>query len=261
MMPNAAYGKKAAEDRAPFALQLYTVRDHMEQDVAGTLAKVKAIGYNYVEVAGTYGLTEAAFQALLEKNSLKAISAHVGYDDVVHDTAKVVRIAQTFGVKYIAIGGIDGRLTPDKQGWIACGKALDAGGARLREAGIRLCYHNHAHEFHAIDGEYPFDILFGAANPENLAAQIDVFWVRYADLNPATWIAKYSGRCPLIHAKDMRDTKSRAFAEVGSGILDWHAILAAGAEAGAHWYIVEQDVCPGDSLASARISAEFMVKQ
>jgi sugar phosphate isomerase/epimerase len=45
---------------------------------------------------------------------------------------------------------------------------------------------------------------------------------------------------------------------VGRGILDWPAIFAAAKDADVRWYIVEQDECRGDSLESARISAEFM---
>ena len=247
--------------RLRYALQLYTVRDHLDEDVAGTLKEVKKMGYDSVEAGGTHGLGHEAFRKLLNQTGLKPISVHVGYDDVTGDTPSVIEVAKIYDVKYVVIGGIDGKLTPDKQGWINCGKALDAGGARLCVAGIQLCYHNHAHEFQPIGGEFPYDILLGAARPENLAAQIDTFWVRYAGLDPVALINKYAGRCPLLHVKDMKDTKSRAFAEVGSGILDWPSIFAAGAAAGTQWYIVEQDTCPRDSLTSAGISAQFMMHQ
>jgi len=244
----------------PFALQLYTVRDHLEKDLPGTLAQVKAIGYDYVEIGDTFGRSHETFQQHLDQAGLEAISTHVGYDDVVHNVPKVVDTARAFGVRYVVVGGIDSRLTPDRAGWVSCGQALDAGGAALRASGIQLCYHNHAHEFQPIGTEYPFDILLGAAAPEHLAAQIDTFWVRYADLDPVALIRKYRGRCPLVHVKDMADAPSRAFAEVGKGILDWTALFRAGAEAGTAWYIVEQDTCPHDSLASAAVSAEFMAR-
>src|SRR5215217_1531805 len=63
-------------------LQLYTVRDAMRDDAAGTLAKVAGIGYNSVEGAtytGSqkfYGLDPAAFKALLKQNDLVMPSAH-----------------------------------------------------------------------------------------------------------------------------------------------------------------------------------------
>jgi len=252
--------RPAAMGNLHYALQLYTVRDYLEKDVAAALQKVRESGYTHVEVAGTHGLTAAEFKKWLDAAHLKAMSVHTGYEDVVNNTPAVVELANTLGVKYVAIGGIDRALTPDKEGWQACGRALDAGGARLREAGIILNYHNHAHEFDRIGGEYPFDILMGSASPENLAAQIDTFWVRYAGLNPAGLIARYAGRCPLLHVKDMLDIKSRAFTEMGNGILDWREIFAAAATAGTKWYIVEQDVCPRDSMASAAISAQFMAR-
>jgi len=244
-----------------FALQLYTVRDHLDKDVPGTLAKVKAMGYDWVEGAGTHGLTHEAFLKHLEQAGLRMCSMHVGYDDVTKDVPKVVGWARLYNVKYVVISGIDRRLTPDREGWIACGKALDAAGAALGRSGIQLCYHNHAHEFERFGNEYAYDLLFGAARRENLAAQIDTFWVRYAGLDPVTVINRYSGRCPLLHVKDMSDADSRAFAEMGSGILPWREIFAAAAQAGTEWYIVEQDTCPGDSLESAETSAKFMIRQ
>jgi len=245
----------------PFALQLYTVRDHIEKDPQGTLHKVKEAGYDKVEIAGTAGLTNVEFKKCLDAAKLDAVCVHTSYEEIAGNVSETIETAKIFEIAFVAIAGIDGRLTPDNAGWTACGKALDQGGAKLREAGIQLCYHNHAHEFEAIDGEYPLDILFGAAAPENLAAEIDVFWVRFAGLDPAEVIAKHNDRCPLIHVKDMRDEESRAFAEVGSGILDWPGIFHACETAKAQWYIVEQDTCEEDSLKSAEISARFMARQ
>jgi len=244
-----------------FALQLYTVRDHLEKDVSGTLAKVKKIGYDWVEGAGTCGLTHDAFRKCLDAAGLKACSVHVGYEDVTQHASNVVEWARVYDVKYVVISSIDSRLTPNREGWTTCGKALDVAGAALRKSGVQLCYHNHAHEFQRFGDEYAYDLLLGAAKRENLAAQIDTFWVRYAGLDPVTLIKQYSRRCPLLHVKDMADADSRAFAEAGSGILPWPDIFAAAAKAGTEWYIVEQDVCARDSLESAETSAKFMARQ
>lgn len=39
------------------ALQVYSVRDAAEADFAGTMRQVKEMGYDGVELAGTYGMT------------------------------------------------------------------------------------------------------------------------------------------------------------------------------------------------------------
>jgi sugar phosphate isomerase/epimerase len=245
-----------------FALQLYTVRDHLDKNVPETLHDVKAAGYDFVELGGTPpNTTPQEFKSMLNDAGLKPISTHIGYQQATQDVSEGIELAQFYQVKYVVVGGIDPKLTPDKAGWAACGRALSEGGGRLVDAGIHLCYHNHAHEFQRIEGEFPFDVLLGAADPANLSGQIDTFWVQYANIDPVTVIEKYSGRCPLLHVKDMADARSRAFAEVGRGIMDWNAIFRAAVAAGTKWYIVEQDTCARDSIDSVRISAAFMSEQ
>src|SRR5438477_13069064 len=61
-------------------LQLYTVRDAMKTDFAGTIAKVAATGYKEVEFAGYFDHAPKDVRAILDKNSLATTSCHVGYD-------------------------------------------------------------------------------------------------------------------------------------------------------------------------------------
>lgn len=71
-----------------FGLQLYTVRDTMQLDPAGTLSKITKIGYTSVEGAtytGTekfYGLEPAAFSKLLKANGLIMMSNHYRLGEV-----------------------------------------------------------------------------------------------------------------------------------------------------------------------------------
>jgi len=245
----------------PYALQLYTVRDHLDRDLAGTLKQVKAMGYDYVELAGLAGRTAREWRELLDELGLAAVSSHVGYAEVTGDVDAAVTDANLLGLKYIVVPYLGADMAPDKAAWLTCARKLDAAGAKIREAGLQLCYHNHAHEFERYDGEYIFDLLYRETKPEHLAAEIDTYWVQYGGADPVATIRRYAGRCPLLHIKDMTAEEPRTFAEVGKGIMDWPAIFAAGKEAGAEWYIVEQDTCAGDSLESARISAEFMARQ
>ncbi len=241
----------------PFALQLYTVRDHLEKDFLETLKQVKAIGYNFVETAGFGGNTAAGARALMHSAGLTPISAHVGYPDVIGHPETVIDTASALGVSYVATG-IFFEGGGAREDWAGAGRALDAAGARLRQAGIQLCYHNHAHEFIAFDGGYAYDLMMAAANPANLQAQIDTYWVKDAGLDPVAVINQYAGRCPLLHIKDMTAGTPHTFAEVGNGIIDWPPVFEAGKAAGAEWFIVEQDTCPADTLDSARISADYM---
>ncbi len=241
----------------PFALQLYTVRDHLEKDFLQTLKRVKAAGYDFVETAGFEGHTPAEARALMQSAGLTPISAHAGYEDTIERPGAVIELAGALDVAYVATGTFfQGGGT--REDWVNAGKVLDAAGAELRQAGIQLCYHNHAHEFVKFEGEYAYDLMMAETDPANLQAQIDTYWVKDAGLDPVVVINQYAGRCPLLHIKDMTSGTPHTFAEVGNGIIDWPPIFEAGKDAGAKWFIVEQDACSADSLESARLSAEYM---
>ena len=243
----------------PYALQLYTVRDHMEKDPRGTLKKVKAAGYDFVEVAGTAGLSTEEFRAALDEAGLTPVSAHVGIEQVQKNVDGVISMCRTLGIKFAVVPWASAE-TKDKV--LENARILDAAGAALRAAGIRLCYHNHAHEFTQFDGVYALDLLYSSTSPQNLAAQLDTFWVAYGKADPVAVIKKYAQRCPLLHIKDMAPEGTKPiFANLGQGTMNWKPIFDAARAAGVEWYIVEQDECPGDSLESARIGADFMKKQ
>ncbi|HEX73391.1 MAG TPA: sugar phosphate isomerase/epimerase [Candidatus Hydrogenedentes bacterium] len=249
----------------PFALQLYSVRDHLERDSEGALAKVKAMGYDHVEIAGTSGKSADEYKAMLDRIGLNPISMHVGYDALTGNLDAVIADLRTFGLHFAVVPWLGPPFCPDKAGWIAAAEAMDAAGARLREEGIRLCYHNHAHEFERIDGEYILDLIFNHTKPENLASQLDTCWAHVGGANPLTMMQKYCGRVPLLHIKDYtgtRDAEGRVtFVEVGCGCMNWDPIFDAAASCGVEWLIVEQDESQGDSLESAAISARFMAER
>ena len=108
----------------PIALQVYTVRDVAEQDFIGTMRKVKEMGYDGVELAGTYGMTAVEVKKILDEVGLELVSAHAGFD-VIEDEAKLADYAAT-GIKYIAIPWLTGPKTEEE---------LNATIERMRKAG------------------------------------------------------------------------------------------------------------------------------
>ena len=102
----------------------------------------------------------------------------------------------------------------DLEGWLRGAKRLDALGAKLREAGMRLSYHNHSFEFEKFPGDprCKIDILLEATKPENLYSELDTAWAFHAGYDPAAFLRKYKGRFKCIHAKDIAkaDTKGKA---------------------------------------------------
>ena len=62
--------------KKPLGLQLYSVRDQLPTDFAGTLAKVHADGYTVVEAAGYYDRTAKDFRKAMDNAGLRCVSTH-----------------------------------------------------------------------------------------------------------------------------------------------------------------------------------------
>ena len=98
------------------------------------------------------------------------------------------------------------------------------------------------------------------SNPRFLLAELDTYWVQAGGGDPVAWCKKMAGRMPLLHLKDYGvgpDGKPH-FAEIGNGNLDWPAIISTAEASGTEWFIVEQDVCPGDPFESLAQSFRYI---
>ena len=250
------------------ALQLYTLRVPAKDDLAGTLKKVREMGWEYVQWSGMPDLPAQGIRDALDAAGLKAISAHIGIEGFEQDFEGQVAFWKTVGNTDVAPGGMMGDCKDSLEAWKRGAVRLDAVGAKLREAGMRLSYHNHDSELGKFDGDdrTKLDILMAETTPGNLCAELDLAWVKAGGAEPVELIRKYKDRCPMIHAKDLVKSKSLLtrsvrFMPLGQGILDWPAIFAAGKESGVEWYIYEQDnTDEKDIFQCAKESYDFLKK-
>jgi sugar phosphate isomerase/epimerase len=146
---------------------------------------------------------------------------------------------------------------------------LNLFGEKCRAAGMQAAYHNHAFESATVAGQTLFQVLIDRTDKKLVGFELDCFWLSVAGNDPAGFIAKLSGRVPLLHLKDKaQGTTQRfdesvprtAFKEVGNGVLDWPGILRTAAAAGVQHYFVEQDQTAGDPLDSIRQSYNYLSK-
>jgi sugar phosphate isomerase/epimerase len=235
-------------------LQLYTVRDQLDADYVGTLRKVREIGYTHVELAGHGPYDVADLKKVLDDAGLTPTSDHCPIDRLEKDIHQVVDEANTLGIHYVVCPWLPDDRRTDEAAWRGCAESLNTAGRALRNAGLQLCYHNHSFEFVRLGDRYAFDLLYDETEPDLLQAELDTYWVRHGGEDPLDYLRKLAGRCPILHLKDMADDADRSFAAVGTGILDFPAILEAGEAAGVVVALVEQDVCPGDPLESVATS-------
>jgi sugar phosphate isomerase/epimerase len=240
--------------KLPVALQLYTVRDALGEDFAGTIQKIAEIGYQHAELAGYYGNSVSEVRKIFDANGITAIAGHTGFDLVKNSTSQVADEYHTLGAKYVVVPWIGEEYRKSLDDYKRLGATLGELGATLKSEGLTLAYHNHAFEFEKFGGDtYGFDALFTAAPAEVLQVEMDTFWVKKGGEEPADYLKKYAGRVPLVHLKDM--TAEGEFAPVGAGTIDYPSLFAAAEAGGAAYYVVEQDRCTAQTpLESITIS-------
>ena len=267
----AKYNKKY------IGLQLYTVRDAMQKDPMGTLARVAQIGFNSVEAAtytGTqkfYGMSAKEFAAALKKNGLIIPSAHyrLGEEKVngevqkgtmLNGWEKAAEDAATVGIKYMVCAYLSEAERGGLDHYKYVADQLNKAGEICRKSGIQLCYHNHDFEFVAQEGKLPFDILVNNTDKGLLKLELDLYWVAKAGRDPITLFNQHPGRFPLWHVKDMDNTPNKAFTEVGNGVINFKKIFTQANKAGMQYFFVEQDRTPGSPFDSITKSITYIKK-
>jgi sugar phosphate isomerase/epimerase len=242
------------------AAQLYTLREHMKTpaDMAQSLKKVRAIGYEAVQVSGVGAIDPVELKKLMDGEGLTCCATHEG--NILTEPEKVAERLDKLGCKYTAYPYPGGVKLDSLQAVKELAAKLDKAGQVLAGAGKALTYHNHHIEFQKVEGRLILDVLYGETNPRHLQGEIDTYWVQYGGGDPVAWCEKLRKRLPLLHMKDYGINKENhvVFSEIGSGNLDWKRIVKAAEKSGCQWFIVEQDACPGDPFESLKISFEFI---
>ncbi len=269
----------------PVAVQVYGLRDLLEntpENFRSVMEKVREIGYDGVELAGTYGLEPAFIKKTLDEIGLVPISAHVPFADMMDDLDKVIADYSVIGVKYLVMPYMAEEYRPvNPEGFKGFLPLLNEVGRKIHDAGMVFLYHNHDFEFVKLaDGEWGYDAMFAAIPHDNLMSELDTCWCDVATGQSVEFIRKYAGRIPVVHLKDYikkgevknmykligieseesgEEAGYFGFRPVGFGQMIWEPVLEAAVEAGSKWVVVEQDEhYELDPLECARRSREYL---
>ncbi len=245
------------------AAQLYTIREYLKtpKDIADSMRKIKAAGYDAVQISGMGPIETEELARILDGEGLVCCASHDSGELLFNSLDEVIDRLHGLNCPFTAYPYPHVKWTCEED-CLRLAAGLNEIGARLKGEGITLCYHNHNLEFEKFNGRTVLDIIYAASTAENVKGEPDTYWVQQGGANPVAWINKLSGRLPLLHLKDSgyRGGKQCEM-EIGSGNLDWKSILGAADEAGCLWYIVEQDNSPGSPFDSLRMSRDYLAER
>ena len=237
-------------------LQLYTVRDQMQADLPGTLARVAAAGYKEVEFAGYFGRSPAEIRDLLTRNSLTSPSTHVPIQMMRNDWQKTLDFARQVGHQWVVIPWLPDEERGNLASWKRIAAELNTGGRVARDAGLRVGYHNHDFELQPIAGSpsaIPLEVLITETDPSLVDFELDLYWLTKGRADAVDYFNRFGKRFPLVHVKDSRGAPEHVMTEVGTGSIDFRRIFAEGDKAGIRHFFVEHDN-PANPLESIRTS-------
>jgi sugar phosphate isomerase/epimerase len=237
----------------PIGLQLWSLREQLPKDLHGTLTKVREMGFREVEGAGLWKQSLAGFRAALDRAGLRCQSAHVGFERLRDDMAGAIAEVKGLGAAWVVTPWIphDDKAGFTREDALKAATAFNGFGKALAGSGLRFGYHCHGYDSAPAAEGTLVDTIAKNTDPELVAFQIDVFHAHHGGAHPAALIERLAGRVVSLHLKDQKKGfpvevgKGTAPAEadvpVGTGQIDWPAVLRAAQKAGARLYYVEDE--------------------
>ncbi len=238
--------------KAPVGLQLYSLRTQFQAEgVPKTLDRVKALGFKYVELAGTYNLPPEKFKAMLDERGLIPISGHFSFDKFKSDPEGVAKEAKALGLQYAGTAWVKGKADFDEKYCREVAAAFNKAGKVMADNGLKFYYHTHGYEFVPYEQGTLFDLLMKETDPKLVSYEMDILWVVFPGQDPAKLLAKYPDRWCFTHLKDLRKgvktgsltggTDVRNDVALGTGQVDYPAVLKAAAGTAVTYHFIEDE--------------------
>lgn len=240
-----------SEERIPVALELYSLRAEADKDLPGTLAEIRKMGYDGIELVCEKGglvsnevLWGRPFKdvaAMIKDHGLKVYSMHHSFplfqDDQLERTIEINQMVGNHNL-------ICSWMNPSKTiaPWYQHAEAFNAIQAKVQKYGMNVGLHNHDAELQPVEGKRPWDV-FMDNTVSDVTGQMHLAWFPAAGLDPVAYIKKYPGRSRTLQLNDWAPGKQSVL--LGEGQIDWKALFAAAESVGGiQVYVIEQESYP-----------------
>jgi sugar phosphate isomerase/epimerase len=252
--------KAHASTLIPVGLELYSVRNHLQQDLDGTVLAVAKMGYQCVEFYAPYfDWSESQtkqMRKLLDDQGVRCFSTHNSFEYFSPENLQKARDRNLIlGSKYVVMSS--SKPKPGLDEWKDIAGILNSAAETLEPGGLKAGYHNHELEFTPVEGMRPIEILAKNTKP-SVMLQLDVGTCIEAGSDPVAWIKANPGRIRSLHCKDWAPGSGKGYTVLfGEGVADWKAIFAAAESVGGvEYYLVEQEGSRFSEMDTARMCLE-----
>jgi sugar phosphate isomerase/epimerase len=256
----ASRGPRRSARLRRIGVQLYSLRTDARVDLERTLAAIAEIGYDDVELLGSFNnfdMPPARLRAVLDANGLRAPSTHVA-GRALDELDRQLDDALTLGHEYLIVAGLPLGENATLDDWRRWADRFNEAGRIARARGVWVGFHNHAGDFRPIDGAVPYDVFIDSTEPEVVRHQLDTGNCAMAGIDPLVYLRRYGRRYWSFHIKDVPALGATRDTELGTGTLDFPALLAAIPDIDSRHLFVEQETYPGAPIDSVRRDYHYL---
>lgn len=236
------------------AIQMWSFRDRVKdgESLLEALKIAADIGYEGVEFAGTFGVTASEMKETLAKLGLVSVSCHEDVNRMEQDIDEIIAYHHELGTPFI---GCSYSPTETKEELERLERVMKTAQEKAAPYGIKVVYHNHAHEFKPLDDVRPIDEI-----AKWCLLEPDTYWVFHAGDNPCEFLRRYRTRVGLIHLKDGVDGKGTS---IGDGANDLKSIVETARDIGVEWVIaeIENEDPDAESVRDSKNSFAYMTEK
>lgn len=227
-------------------LNLFSIRNYLdtEEHFLEAAKALKAMGYSYMQFSGAPFDAEM-IKRVIDAVGIKVVLTHVPMDRILNDTEALMDEHERIGCKNIGLGMMPIDAMKDEEKCRATISALNEAGEKMAQRGFKFFYHHHHFEFFRYGDVTVFDLLQKAPY---INFTLDTYWLQYGGVDIVDTIKNLAGRIECVHLKDYMIAVSAdgkwfepRFAPLGDGNIDFEAVIEAAREAGAKYFLVEQD--------------------
>ncbi len=264
-------------------LQVFAFRDMLVKDAPNLFKSFASAGVKSVEFFNPATLNE--YVPIVKDCGMLPLSTHFmpGYVTGNWEMARTMNMAPPDnyhyeniiedcvknGIKYMGIAILLEEDRPTLDDYKRFAEKFNACGEKSKSAGIQLFYHNHSFEFEPMQGTTPYDEMLKIFDKELVKLELDVFWITVGGQDPLLWLQKTGDRLLFLHMKDLKKESQTgifnfnipedSYTELGTGMLDYKAILKLTRTLGIQYAIVDQDSTQmTDKIASVRQNCEYI---
>lgn len=238
-------------------VQIFTVRDYLndEEQIRNTFKRLKKIGYDYIQTAGTPKIPYKTFGKLAKECGLEICGTHDDFDMMIDNPEESVKNHRFLGTSIAGIGGAG--FNGSDGTWRTMGyhndeelfgtiDKINKAAENLCPAGFKVTYHNHGWELAKYKGKTVLRHILEGTDPKCVSICLDTYWAQFGGADVRQTIKELSGRIDILHLKDMARGESAPYmAYIGEGNFFWQGIIDEARNAGVKFLIVEQDDCEG----------------